>query len=203
MEREKKDRRTLYTISVIKEAFLELEKETAFDHISVKAVCEKADISRATFYLHFDNLNDVLDQVIDDALLFSTKGRGNAIDLIDLIKSGHLEELRENETILPACQRIADSERYHQLFMDPVLSEYIIGRILRHEKGAVVPSIMDKTGLDEEGAEMLFRFMLHGSFYVNKSLGWQKTDKWYRFQEALCCFLDAGMRALGPKIGKR
>ncbi|KIR01861.1 Transcriptional regulator, TetR family [Lachnospiraceae bacterium TWA4] len=192
----KTDRRTLYTLAAIKDTFLELEKEFSFEKISVKKLCEKAEISRTTFYLHYDSIDDVLDAVIDDALLFSEKASGTAIDLIDVIQSGRIHEISENEAVLPACQRIADSDKYHDLFMDSSLSEYIIMRISNHEKDRIVPELMTRTGLDEEYAEMIFKFMLHGSFYVNKSLKWEKTEKWYNFQKTLSAFLDAGMNAL-------
>ncbi len=197
MKKDRKiDRRTIYTMSVIKDAFLELKKDLPFEKISVKRLCELAEISRATFYLHYDSINDVLDEVLDDALLFSEGATGNAIDLIDIIQSGRIQSIRENEAILPACQRIADSDRYHDLFMDTGLSEYIIMRIFNHEKGTVIPALMEKTGLNEETAEMIFRFMLHGSFYVNKSLNWEKNDRWYDFQKTLSAFLDAGLKTL-------
>ncbi len=196
LKQRKTDRRTIYTKNIIKDAFLAMNKNTPYEKISVKQICEHVEISRATFYLHYDNINAVLDEVIDDALLFSQGATGNAIDLIDIIQSGRINAIRNNEAILPACQRIADSEKYHDLFMDPALSEYIIMRIFLHEKDSVVPALVQKTGLDTEYAEMIFRFMLHGSFYVNKSLGWEKNDTWYRFQETLSTFLDAGMKAL-------
>ncbi len=192
----KTDRRTLYTLSVIKDAFLALEKEMPYEKISVKRLCEKAELSRATFYLHYDDLDQVLDDVIDDALLFSEKAAGNAIDLIDIIQSGRIQSIRENDAILPACQRIADSDRYHSLFMDPALSNHIIGRILSHEKETVIPALVKRAGLSEENAEMIFRFMLYGSFYVNRSLKWEKDDRWYEFQRILSGFLDAGLKTL-------
>ncbi len=203
MARERKtDRRTLYTIQAIKDAFLELESEMSFEKISVKAVCDRAEISRATFYLHYDSLNVVLDEVIDDALLFSESAHGTVIDLVDIIQSGKFDMLGNNEMILPACQRMADSDRYHNLFMDAALSEYIIGRIAKHEKEHIVPELMKRCGLTEEYAEMIFRFMLNGSFYVNKSLGWKKNEKWYQFQKVLSVFLDAGMSAVSGECLK-
>ena len=195
----KKDRRTIYTLDAIKEAFLELEKEVTFERISVKALCEKAEISRATFYLHYNSINEVLDEVIDEALLFSENETGTVIDLVDVIKSGRFDILGSNEMVLPACQRMADSDKYHNLFMDVALSEYIIGRIARHEKEHIIPELMKRCGLTEEYAEMIFRFMLNGSFYVNKSLGWEKDEKWQKFQRLLSVFLDAGMSAVSAQ----
>lgn len=48
---------------------------------------------------------------------------------------------------------------------------------------------------------MLFQFMLHGSFYVNRSLGWDKNERWYDFQETLSKLLDAGVRSLADDRG--
>ncbi len=196
-KKRKTDRRTLYTIGTVKDAFLLLMREMPYEKISVKAICEKAEISRATFYIHFGSVNEVLDAVLDDALLFSEEAAGNAVDLIDIVRSGRAGLMLENEAVLPACQRIADSERYRSLFMDASLGDYIIGRLFRHEKDRVVPELMKKTGLPQEYAEMLFRFMLHGSFHVNKSLGWQKNGTWFRFQHLLSVFLDGGMKEIG------
>ncbi len=192
----KTDRRTLYTINAIKDAFIDLEKEMNYEKISVKKLCERADISRATFYLHYDGIDDVLNEVIDDALLFSEQASGNVLDLIEIIQSGRIQDVQTNEAILPACQRMADSDKYHNLFMDSSLSEYIISRITQHEKQRIVPVLMQKTGLDEEYAELVFRFMLHGTFSVNKSLKWEKNAKWFEMQKIISTFMEAGMKEL-------
>ncbi len=192
----KTDRRTLYTINAIKDAFIALEKEMNYEKISVKKLCERAEISRATFYLHYDGIDDVLNEVIDDALLFSEQASGNLVDLIEIIQSGRIQDVQSNEAILPACQRMADSDRYHNLFMDSSLSEYIISRITQHEKQRIVPVLMQKTGLEEEYAELVFRFMLHGTFSVNKSLKWEKNSKWFEVQKIISTFMEAGMKEL-------
>ena len=189
----KTDRRTLYTQMVIKDALLELNKETAYDKINVTMVCRQAEIARATFYLHFDNLDEVLDSVIDDALLFSESGSGTVVDVLDIIRSGRSDVLRENETVLPACQRIADSDKYHHLFMDVSVSDHIIQRIASHEHDIVVPDLMAQTGLATDEAEMLFKFILNGSFAVNRSLSWEKNERWYRYQQILGRFINAGI----------
>lgn len=189
----KTDRRTLYTQMVIKDALLELNKETAYDKINVTMVCRQAEIARSTFYLHFDSLDEVLDSVIDDALLFSESGSGTVVDVLDIIRSGRSDVLSKNETVLPACQRIADSDKYHHLFMDVSVSDHIIQRIVAHEHDKVVPDLMAHTGLATDEAEMLFKFILNGSFAVNRSLSWEKNERWYRYQQILGRFINAGI----------
>ncbi len=197
--KKKTDRRTLYTIGIVKDAFLELIRKTPYDKINVTAICKEAGISRATFYIHFDNVDDVLDRVIDDALLFSEESAGTMVDMIDTLSSPDTpgaEAFLKNDALLPACQRIADSERYHALFMDSLISDHIIQRIAQHERDAVIPRLMKKGSISEEEAELIFRFMLHGTFAVNRSLGWKKDQRWYRTQTILSRFVDGGIREI-------
>ena len=57
----KTDRRTLYTRQVVKDALLELLEKNPYDKINVTLLCRQAEITRATFYLHYADLNEVLD----------------------------------------------------------------------------------------------------------------------------------------------
>ena len=67
-KKRKTDRRTLYTRQVIKDAFLSLKKNTDFNSITVSALCKEAEISRGTFYLHYQNTRDVLDEILEDIM---------------------------------------------------------------------------------------------------------------------------------------
>ncbi len=49
------DKRTRKTEKAIRQAFLDLLKTTPFDRITITKLCEKADISRITFYSHYDD----------------------------------------------------------------------------------------------------------------------------------------------------
>lgn len=190
----KTDRRTLYTQNVIKDALLELAKEKPYVKISVAALCHQADISRSTFYLHYDNMDEVLDAVIDDALLFSEHGTGTIVDTLNVIQTGKTVQLKTNENIIPACQRIADSDKYHDLFMDTSISEHIIYRIFMHEKDKAVPLLHSRSGVNKADAETLFRFILHGSFAINQSLGWQKDSLWYHVQSLIGKLISNGIK---------
>ena len=202
----KTDRRTLYTIGAVKDAFLTLIRTTPYDRISVTAICRQAEISRATFYLHFNNLDDVLEQVIDDALLISEGGCGSLIDMLNFFADyvpGEPEALEKCEEHLPACQRIADSERYHALFMDSLLSEHIIRRMAMHERDRIIPELIRRGGLTEEQAEMIFKFALNGTFAINRSMGWKKDARWFETQYLLCRFIDGGIQSICSKGDKQ
>lgn len=62
------DRRILKTRSVIKESLTSLMKEKPFDKITIKDITDKANINRATFYLHYMDKYDLLERSQNDIL---------------------------------------------------------------------------------------------------------------------------------------
>lgn len=60
---EKTDRRVLYTKMVLKQSLLDLLRMRPIEKITVKDICEKADINRGTFYTHFADPYDLLAQI--------------------------------------------------------------------------------------------------------------------------------------------
>ena len=188
----KVDRRTLYTISVIKEAFLELINKKPYIKISVTELCKAAEITRSTFYLHYTNLSEVLNEVIDDALSLSIVNS----DINFENKNISFEDLNENESLVPACQRIGNNKKYQKLLLDPDLSEYIIGRIMVKERKHVLPLIIKKTGLSKEDAETLFSYVIHGSFAVNRLHNFVKDEKWAHDVQFLNKFTQGGYNFL-------
>lgn len=85
----KTDARVRYTKKVIKDALLNLLKEKPIHKITVKEICELAEINRATFYTHYQNSNHLLDQIEDELFeeVTSTVGTTNQIkDLFPLIE---------------------------------------------------------------------------------------------------------------------
>jgi len=61
----KPDRRTRKTRARIHEAFFALMREKAYEKIRVAEIAEQADISRATFYLHYETKDDLLTTEVD------------------------------------------------------------------------------------------------------------------------------------------
>ncbi len=59
----KNDRRIRYTKQMIKTSLLEMLETTPFEGITVKALCQKAEINRATFYTHYETLTALMEEV--------------------------------------------------------------------------------------------------------------------------------------------
>ena len=64
----KEDGRIRYTKMRIRTAFYELLKEVDHDKITVTALCERAEINRATFYKHYLDVPDLADKLQEETL---------------------------------------------------------------------------------------------------------------------------------------
>jgi|GEM_PF-3528544 len=62
-KRIKVDRRTEYTQSLIRDTLFDLMESTPIDKITVRRLCEEAGINRSTFYSHYKDVWDVVEQI--------------------------------------------------------------------------------------------------------------------------------------------
>jgi AcrR family transcriptional regulator len=60
------DRRIRKTRTILKNSLIELMNEKSVKHITVKELCEKADINRGTFYLHYKDVFDMLEKIEEE-----------------------------------------------------------------------------------------------------------------------------------------
>ena len=58
-----KDRRIRKTKDVLKKSLISLMQEKSINSITVKELCEKADINRGTFYLHYKDVFHMLGEI--------------------------------------------------------------------------------------------------------------------------------------------
>lgn len=197
----KTDRRTIYTKNVIKDAVLKLMEKKQFDQITVAALCRQAEITRATFYIHYDNLTVVLNELLEDALQTteheSSNLNSNMLKMLDFITSQrNLTTLEQYDTLLPICQRIANQPKYRVLFLDESLSAYIIKKIYVTERDKIVPLLINQCHLSRKEADKLYLFVIYGAYEVNKSMHWEKNKEWYQLQGSLIRFILGGLDAL-------
>ncbi len=64
----KLDRKTRYTRMVLQDSLIELMKEKPISKITIKELCESADINRTTFYAHYTDQYDLLRKIEDETL---------------------------------------------------------------------------------------------------------------------------------------
>ncbi len=63
------DRRVKLTKRILKEALIELMHTKSLNEISIKKICEIADVNRSTFYHHYQSPQELYDDIINDIAL--------------------------------------------------------------------------------------------------------------------------------------
>jgi AcrR family transcriptional regulator len=65
----KMDPRVKRTRQLLKDALVSLIRERELDKLTIQDIAERATLNRATFYLHFRDLDDLKEQIMDDILV--------------------------------------------------------------------------------------------------------------------------------------
>lgn len=104
------------TASRMDEALLTLLKKKDFEYITVKEVCEEAKVNRSTFYLHYENTIDVLEEVLSNlsssfAKHFESVGKAS----LDIPRA-NLEELYflRNKFLIPYLEFIKENKMVYK-----------------------------------------------------------------------------------------
>ena len=115
----KTDARVKYTRMVIRKTFLELLKEKPISRITVKEICERSEINRATFYKHYQDPFDLLEKLEDEILehILTMLSQRSYTD-ISVLYIDMLNMLKENEELYRIlASGHGDRSLYGRLFM--------------------------------------------------------------------------------------
>lgn len=182
MEKERKtDRRTLYTRQTIKDIFLKELKEKSYSKMSVSGICKIAEINRGTFYLHYLDLDDVLDDIIIEFFA----GTSSVVDHV-------LCPLKETCTY-PFCQKIQREPHYQPLFLDETTSARLLDKFAETGKKAFVSFLTQNSLLTLEQAEAVFCFQMNGCLAINRMMIKNHCTDWTNIQQAIDSFIKAGL----------
>ena len=133
--------------------FLELLKENDYKSITIDELCQKAEISRNTFYLHYDNKQDLIDSIVEKHLQpiyriyeknykmgnFCTeifeKAIYEQIEYVDnnkyifLILFKHDSEIRFSKKFVDILENIANKNKKNLGFVNKVESDFCMNYI--------------------------------------------------------------------------
>jgi len=92
----KTDRRIIMTKRLLKESLIEILKEKDIYHVSIRELCDNADINRTTFYKYYGSQFDLLADMENDLLEFISKTVKINEDDPEKIVSSACEYLEDN-----------------------------------------------------------------------------------------------------------
>lgn len=151
------------TAKKMNDALITLLETKEFEYISIKEICHIANVNRSTFYLHYSNMNDLLEETIKSLNLsfnshFNSKENENTI-----ISKDNLEDLLliNDDNLIPYLNFIKENKNIYkvlknhpQLFNANKTYEQMFRKLF-------VP-IMNRFGLDEKWHKYLMDFYISG-----------------------------------------
>lgn len=106
----KMDRKKRYTRMVLQDSLIELMREKPINKITIKGLCENADLNRSTFYAHFSDQYELLKTIEEETLSWAKVAFENLVGST----SDEAETIKGLEGI---CQYIADNSKHLQILM--------------------------------------------------------------------------------------
>jgi Transcriptional regulator C-terminal region len=181
----KMDRRKKYTRMVLKESLMKLLQKKQISSITIKEICELADINRSTYYAHYSNqyelLNLIEEEFIED--LVATLSQYNF--------SKEKEALQMTEKLF---EYIAENSDVCHILLSENSDIHFQKKGMKITQQFIFKNwITDKT-LDKETYEYINLFLVSGSIYVIKNWlenGQNKTPK--EMADILHNFINKGL----------
>ncbi len=115
------DRRILRTKKSIRQAFLSLLSEIAFEDITVSALSERAGINRKTFYLHYPSTRELFDEIRREETL--------RISRLDCWKKLGTSEVDPYEVFLSMNRLIEEDRLLYRALFSPVSATSTLQKI--------------------------------------------------------------------------
>jgi len=190
--RKKTDRRVIYTKSVIKDSLLEEMKSKPFADVGITHICKRADISRSTFYLHYGNLIDVLEEIIDDAL----KNGPPFYEHVMRVVGGDCERCAKEYDDNPICMTIQRDWKYRILFNDNTASAIVLDKIYKMYKDGYIKDLVERVGISEKNAEVIFHFQMNGCISAAMRMNCDSIEEWMVYRKTIDTMLGGGLKEL-------
>lgn len=158
------------------DAFLELIAQKDFAYITVKEICEKAGVNRSTFYLHYETVDDLLEESAQRILAqFERSMPQDTVEFMEKLPTRPLEELYliTPEYLIPYLNYVKENRRVFRVSMEKasVLKlEDAYGELFRH----VLSPILARFGVPEEERRYIMSFYINGLIAIVNE--WLRED---------------------------
>jgi AcrR family transcriptional regulator len=139
---------------VLKESFIELLEKKDISQISIKEICEDADINRATFYAHYSDQYDLLrkieNELLDNINAYLAEYEKKNNNMSDVMLAERIfEYIKENARL---CKLLL-SERGDFSFQKQIMS-------LVYD--TIIAELTDNNKIAKEDAEYVYSFTITG-----------------------------------------
>lgn len=158
------------TACLMNEALVKLLDKKDYKYITVKEICDKAGVNRSTFYLHYESMDDLLEETTEYVLKdFYIKMGLNDRDINDFNNIDSLEKedlyLLKPKYLTPYLKYIKENQKLFKTLIRNVKTfkwqktyDYLFYNIFS--------PILDKLKQPEKDKKYLVEFYIHGVMAV-------------------------------------
>ena len=169
------------TAKKMNDALIRLLEIKNFEDITVKDVCKFAKVNRSTFYLHYQNTYDLLDEIIDNLNLSFHKHLNTDSNRLNINKDklGDLFFISD-KYLIPYLEFIRENKNIYKALKN---NPYLFNANKTYEKifTNVLSPIMTRFGLDEKWHKYMIDFYING--ISSLILDWTYDDCKYSVNE--------------------
>ena len=141
---------------LLKNAMLDLLAEKkAVEKISVRELCETAELNRSTFYAHYTEPKELLNEM-EDELIASAQEHLNKI--------GKADDVNAYTYILSFLQYIKKNDKEYRILLVDTANTDFKNKFMRISAGQIIESFDIELRPDEE--QFIFSYILNGSSSV-------------------------------------
>lgn len=155
------DRRKQYTRMVLKDSLMSLLKEKPISAITVKELCEVADINRSTYYAHYTDAYDLLYKIEEEFIE----------DMIETLMKFNF--VKEEEEALRMTEKIIEYISANKDICQTLLSDHgdpnFQKRLMNITQQFAMNSWIKNASLDEQTSKYFSLFVVSGSFHMIKN----------------------------------
>jgi len=165
------DRRIRKTKQQIRYAFVELVNEIGLNSITVSNLAERADINRGTFYLHYENIEDLVDK-LQSNIVDSLRNITEPLDPYSII--------HDRNELTPILVRVTEIVSYHsdvikalvsaqgspsfRVTWEQIISNLVLEKFYEVEKNE-----------EPNGSSNNYLAIIISSIYIGVILEWMET----------------------------
>lgn len=164
------------TAILFDEALIYLLEKKDIEYITIKEICNKAGVNRSTFYLHYESINDLVEETMNYINeKFMDYFNENSKGFIDKIRYSSLEDLKliEKKYLTPYLTFIKDNKKiFRASFNNP--KEMKAFDKYNHLKNYVLIPILERFNIAQKERNYLIAFYINGIMAIIKE--WINVD---------------------------
>ena len=163
------------TAKKMNDALITLLETKEFEYISIKEICHIANVNRSTFYLHYSNMNDLLEETIESLNLSFNSHFKSKENESTIISKENIEDLLliNDDHLIPYLNFIKENKNIYKVLKNhPEL--FNANKTYEEMFRKIFVPIMKRFGLDEKWHKYLMDFYISGLTSI--TLDWVYDD---------------------------